>query len=205
MTLGQIIPGVCKIVFAFIGFDGRQYVRDGLANCVFRAFCGFSQLVFGFGKELLDRVQIGRVFRQQEEFSLRRSDRLPHGFAAMRSEIVHDNDVAGLEHGDEDFFDVEPKALAVDGAIDKPRRLNVVSSERRDERHRVPMSERRLLLQSVAARGPPPQRRHIRLSPGFINENEPVRVDPLLIGDPLRAPACHIRPVLLDGYQRLFL
>jgi hypothetical protein len=62
MSLGLVISGVGDIV-------------DGLGG----SLCGFAQPVFELGEELLDRVQIGRVFRQVEEPSARR-----HGWRDAR-------------------------------------------------------------------------------------------------------------------------
>ena len=56
---------------------------------------GFAQQVLELGEDLLDRVQVGRVFRQEEELGAGRADELAHGFALVAAEIVHDDDVAG--------------------------------------------------------------------------------------------------------------
>ena len=52
--------------------------------------------MFEFGEELFDRVQIGRVFRQEEEVRARRTDSAADSTAFVRAEIVHDHDITGL-------------------------------------------------------------------------------------------------------------
>lgn len=123
----------------------------------------------------------------------------------MRPEIVHYDDVSGMENGDEHFLDIEPEPLAVDRTVDQPRRVNAISPKRCDECHRVPVAERGLLFQPMSACSPSSERRHVGLDPGFIDENKPIRVDPVPRGDPLATPTRHVRAILLDGDQRLFL
>jgi hypothetical protein len=57
----------------------------------------------------------------------------------------------------------------------------------------------------LAARCPAPQRCHIGLCPGLIDEHQPSGIDPILILGPLRPPASDIGAILLGGNQRLFL
>ncbi len=52
--------------------------------------------MFEFEEELFDRVQIGRVFQQEEEVSASRTDSEADRIAFVRAEIVHDHDIAGL-------------------------------------------------------------------------------------------------------------
>ena len=56
---------------------------------------GFAQQVLELGEDLLDRVQIGRVFRQEEELGAGGADGVAHRLALVAAEIVHDDDVAG--------------------------------------------------------------------------------------------------------------
>ena len=51
------------------------------------------------GEDLLDRIEIRRVGRQEQETRAGRADQLPNLVALVRAEIVHDDDVAGLSVG----------------------------------------------------------------------------------------------------------
>ena len=51
---------------------------------------------------------------------------------------------------------------------------------------------------------PAAQRCHVGLGPGFVDEDEPARVDPLLMTLPAVPAPGHIRPQLLGGPQRSF-
>ena len=58
--------------------------------------CGgrLSQPMLELGEELFDRIEVGRVFGQEEQLGAGPADGAAHGFALMRAEIVHDDDVA---------------------------------------------------------------------------------------------------------------
>jgi hypothetical protein len=58
---------------------------------------------FELSEELLDRVQIGRVFRQVEEPGACGTDGSTHGVGFGRAKIVHDGDVAVPQGRDQTF------------------------------------------------------------------------------------------------------
>src|SRR3979490_2941921 len=76
-----------------------------------RARGGLAQQVLELGEDLFDRVQVRRVFRQEEELGPGCADELAHRFGFVTTEIVHDHDVAGAKRGDEDLLDIDPEAL----------------------------------------------------------------------------------------------
>src|SRR5947207_13315710 len=84
----------------------------------------FSQEVFELGEDLLDGVQVGRVFGQEEELGACRTDELTHDFASVAAEIVHDYDVARTKRRKQNFHYIDPKAVAIDRALEKPWRLD---------------------------------------------------------------------------------
>jgi len=51
------------------------------------------------------------------------------GAAAMRAEIVHDDDVARLQGRDENLVDVEAEALAVDRSLEQPWHLDPIMAQ----------------------------------------------------------------------------
>ena len=64
-----------------------------------RARGGLAQQVLELGEDLFDRVQVRRVFRQEEELGPGCADELAHRFGFVTTEIVHDHDVAGAKRG----------------------------------------------------------------------------------------------------------
>jgi hypothetical protein len=85
------------------------------------------------GEDLLNRVQIGRIFRQEDQLCASGADVAANGFTLVTAEIVHDDDVAGTKPRDEDLLDIVLKALAVDWTIKKPWGVDPVVARRRRE------------------------------------------------------------------------
>jgi hypothetical protein len=52
----------------------------------------FRRKCVKFGEDLLDRVQVGGVFGQEEKLGSCGANELTYGFAFMAAEIVHDHD-----------------------------------------------------------------------------------------------------------------
>lgn len=67
------------------------------------------------------------------------------------------------------------------------------------------MSVRDLVDQSAPARRPAVKAGHVGLGPGLVDEDEPRRIDELLILAPSDPVALYVRTVLLAGDERLFL
>lgn len=169
------------------------------------SLCGLTEPVFELGEELLDRVQIGRVFRQVEEPSAGRADGLAHSFAFVRAKIVHDHDVAGLQGRNQDLLNVELKGLAVNRLIDEPRSGDAIVAQRSQKSHGLPAAVRHLGSNPLATLRPTPQRRHVGFCPGLVDEHQTGGVDPILIFDPLCPSTGDVGAILLGGNQRLFL
>jgi hypothetical protein len=69
-------------------------------------------------KDLFDRVEIGRVARQEEQLGAGAADQFTDCLALMAAEIIHDDNVTGAEGGDQELFDVSAEAGAVDRPVD---------------------------------------------------------------------------------------
>lgn len=60
-------------------------------------------------------------------------------------------------------------------------------------------------VQAFPFRAAPPLARHIGRGPGFVDEDEPIRIEIQLTVEPVLAPLQDVGPVLLAGVRRLFL
>ena len=92
----------------------------------------------------------------------------------------------GLQRRDEDLLDVELEALAVDRPVDQPRCVDAVVAQGGQEGHGLPVAVRHLGLDPLAARRPAPERRHVGLGPGLVDEHQAGGIDAILILRPLR-------------------
>jgi hypothetical protein len=153
--------------------------------------------VFELGKDLLDGVEIGTVWRQEEELGADAADGLANGPSLVAAEIVHNHNVASLQAGQKEFPDIGEEFHAVDRPIKDARGINPVAAQCGEERLGSPAAMRRLADQALSASAPASQRRHIRLGPGLIDEDEPRGIDFRLVFFPLRAAPGDVGPVLL--------
>ncbi len=110
-----------------------------------------------------------------------------------------------VERGDEDLFDVSEEAFAVDRTVQESRGAGAVTMQSGQERHGLPAAVRHLGLEPQAAWRPAPQRRHVGLSPGLVDEDQARGIDPAPILRPLRPPAGDVRTILLAGERGFFL
>ena len=62
-------------------------------------------------EDLLDRVEVGRVGRQEQQPSPSAPDGRAHGRVFVARQVVHDDDVAGRERRHEALLDIVGKAL----------------------------------------------------------------------------------------------
>jgi len=147
---------VSEVVGAFLRCEGGEEPTDRCGEVLGGACGGFAQEVFELGKDLLDRVEVGRVFRQEQQFGAGRADEPAHGFAFVAAEIVHDDDVARLQGGEENLLDIGLKGRAVDRTVEQPWRVDSVVAKRRQEGGGFPMAVRDLGGEPHAARRPSP-------------------------------------------------
>ena len=157
-----------------------------------------------FGEDLLDRIEIGAVGRQEQEARASGPDRGPDGRSLVAGEVVHDDDVAWSQCRAELFFDPCAEAGGVDRLIEHERRIDPVVAQRSDEGHRLPVTIGHLGVEPLADRCPASQRGHVGLGPGLIDEDEASGIRPGLELLPLLAPPGDLRPQLLGGKNAFF-
>jgi hypothetical protein len=98
--------------------------------------------VLKLGEDLLDWVEVGGVFRQEEKLGAGCPNELAHGSALVAAEVVHDDDFAGLQGRDEDLLDINSKGLAVDRAVENPWGANPTVAQGSQKGRRLPVAVR---------------------------------------------------------------
>jgi hypothetical protein len=179
-------------------------LSDGGANRFLATGSSLPKQVLEFGEDLLDRVQVGGVFWEQEQPAAGFSDGLADRRAFVAAEVVHDHQVAGLERRYQNLFDISAEPLCVDRTIQQPGRLDAVMSKCRDKGHRVPVAIRDVAEQARPARRPATQRGHVGLGPGLVDKDQTGRVNAGLIATPLRAAASDVGAILFAGEKGFF-
>ncbi len=166
---------------------------------------GHSHPVLDLGEGLLDRVQVGRVWRQEPEPRAGRADHAPYGDRLVRSEVVHDDDISGPEHRHEQLLDIGAETLAIDRAVEDAWCRQPVAAQGTEEGQRAPVTVGCKAAQTLASRSPTAQWRHVGLDPGLVDEDQPVGIEIELILEPLLAPDQNVGTVLFSGVRGLFL
>jgi hypothetical protein len=120
-----------------------------------------SQQSFELGEDRLDRIEIGGVFRQEDEAGSDIPDRPAHLFSLVRAEIVEDNDVARLQRRREDLFDIGAETLAVDGSVEQAGRVDAVAAQGGEESRGLPLTLRDLVDETLSPWRPAAQAGHV--------------------------------------------
>ena len=133
--------------------------------------CRLAQDVFELGKELFDRVQVWRLWRQEQQMCTRVADCSADSLSLVAAEIVQHDDVSGGEPGDQRLLYPSGETLAVDRAVGQARRIEAVGTQRGEEGQRSPVAVRMVARQAVSAQCLAAQRRRVGLDPGFVKKD----------------------------------
>jgi len=140
-------------------------VRRCVSRCLDGAFGGLAQQGLELGKDLLDRIEVWAVGRQEEQLGAGSANSLTHGLALMAAEIVDDDDVARFEDWNEHLFDVRQEASPVDQDPSMTHGASIrVVAQGRQKGQRSPVALRNL-AKSLCPRGAQPHRRVMLVLP----------------------------------------
>ena len=128
--------------------------------------------VLYFGEGLLDRIEVGRVWRQIPEPCASRFNQAAQGRRLVTAEIVHDDDVARLKLRNENLLNIGPEAFAVDGAVEQARCGEAVAAQGAKESQRPPVAVWREAPHPLAFWSPSAQRGHVGLDPGLVDKDQ---------------------------------
>jgi hypothetical protein len=132
-------------------------------------------------------------------------DCLAHRLSFVRSEIVENDDVVGLESWDQELLDIGAKALAVDRTVEQARGLDAIVAQGGEKDRGLPRPMRDLVDEPLAARRPTVKPRHVGLGPGLVEKQQTRGIRALLIGAPSPPMTAYVRAVALARDERLFL
>ena len=93
----------------------------------------------------------------------------------MARQVVHNDDIAGFQAGDQQLFHIGLEGIAVHGAVNDHGRGQASRPEAGDERGGLPMAPGDGGRQTLAFRGAAPAPGHVGLGPRLINEDKPFR------------------------------
>lgn len=163
------------------------------------AFLCLSHEVLKLGEQLLDRIEIRAIGREEEKPGTSTSDGGAYGTALVASEVVHHDDVTRPESGEQDLLDIAAEQVAVDRSVEDARCGNSIAAQGSEEGHGFPVPLRDMGLQPLTFPAPPSDRCHVGLGPRLIDKDQPRRSDQGLILLPPIAPPGDVRSLLLAG------
>ena len=142
------------------------------ANIIDGALLSGAHPVLDLGEGLLDRIEVGRVWRQIPEPCAGRFDQAAQGSRLVAAEIVHNDDVARLKLRNEDLLNIGAEAFAVDGTIEQARRGEAVAAQGAKEGQRPPVAVWREAPHPLAFWPPSAQWGHVGLDPGLVDKDQ---------------------------------
>jgi hypothetical protein len=181
-----------------------EKVSNAMPHTVDGAFFRLAEQDFELCEDLLDRVEVGAIGWQEDEPGARGTDGPPDSLALVGAEIVHDDNVAGLQRWHQQLLDIGSEALTVDRPVDDAGRRDPVVPECREEGHRAPMAVWDLSPERGAPSPPAMGSAHVGLCPGLIDKDETGRIDFRLVPSPPGAAARDVRTILLGREHGFF-
>jgi len=168
------------------------------------SFFGFAQERFELGKDLLNRVEVWAIGREEEEPGAPVSNRLANRLSFVAAKVVHDDDVAWPEGWRQHLAHIGREPFPVDRPVQHEGGVDPVVAQRRDEGHGPPVAVGGLRDQRLSPCAPAMGTDHVGLGPGLVNENEPGGINLSLVFLPSGALAGHVRAILFDGEHGFF-
>jgi hypothetical protein len=193
-----------EVVDALVWLDVSDQIRDAFLDLLDGSGVRFAQQGFQLGECLLDRVQVGAIGRQEEQFGARRADRVPHGLALVTAQVIHHDQIAGTKVRYQELYDPGLKTLAVDRSIEHARSDDAIAAQTGDKGQRLAMTVRHLRDQALTFGATTMQSGHVGLRPGFIDEDQSSGGDLVLVLLPLPPPSRDVRAILFAGVQAFF-
>ena len=192
------------VVGALLGCEAFEELAYAVPDGGDGTFVSLSEQRLQLGEDHLDRVEVRAVGRQEQQMGTYGAYRAPYALAFMASKVVEHDDIARPQRRDQELLDPGLKQHAVDGSIQDQRSDDATAAQASNEGHRLPMAMRHLRHQALATGRASVLAGHVRLGPGFVDEDQPVGVDVTLMALPAIALAPDVSAILLGGVQRFF-
>ena len=128
----------------------------------------------------------------------------PDGGGLVAAKVVQDDDIAGMQRGDQHLLGKDAEDVRVDRAVEDPGRVDPVMAQRSEEGHGIPVAKPGLGEHAMTALTAASQRSHVGLGPCLINEDKVLRINRALILLPPCPLARDIGAVLFTGQHAFF-
>ena len=161
-----------EIIPAFLWLEEAADIADGAPQGVISSGLGLSQEGLELGECHFDRIEIGGVFRQEQEPGAALSQSLCRTRAFMDVQIVQDDDIATPEAWRELRADIGIESGAIHGPLDDPGGNKLIAAQAGDERLCSPLAEGGIGHEPLSLRAAPAQGCHVGLYARLIDEDQ---------------------------------
>src|SRR5690348_12760139 len=149
-----------------------QAPSDGLRQHLVRARPHTPQEGFQLREGLFNGRQVGRVGGQPEYLTPLGLNQLAHPFARMRTQVIQDDDLAGLERGSQHLLNIRLKGQGGDGSLQDERRSHAFKREPSNHgRVLAPVAGDRA-IHPLSARGPCIEGREGNVRATFVDKDQ---------------------------------
>src|SRR5215217_4444371 len=107
------IPAMREVAACVLGTDRQKRLFGGLKQRLKRPGLGLPQQGLNLREGLLYGVEVGGVGRQQPQLAALLLDQFPDPFALVHGEVVHEDDLPGLEGRSQDLPHVDAEGVGV--------------------------------------------------------------------------------------------
>ena len=170
-----------EVVGAFSPAEARDGFGDGGPQVWNGAGSGFAEQHLESGEGLFDRVEVRAVGREVPQQRARGLDGASDAGASRSRQVVHDDDVAGRQRGNEDLLDLGQEGRPVHGAVEDHRHRHAAQAKAGREGGGLPVSMGNGGPAALAPPGPRPQPRHLGRSARLVDEDQLLGVEVELV------------------------
>ncbi len=183
-----------------LGSNEKQRLGNRLLESFSRTSALSTQKRLHFGESLLNRREIGRIRRQEQEVTPSSFDSLFHARSLMNAQIIQDHDLSGTQAGSKQLLYIDLKSGSIRGSIQDESFSHALRRQRSDQRHDRSIVARNLADGSLPSGSIGIQRGQSNMGASLIDKHQIRSLQLLSLLTPGRT-SCMI---LLACYERLF-
>lgn len=205
MTRSTIaVAAVLEVVAAFAFGEQVEDLATEFPEFVGGALGAVAEQFLELAKCQFDRIEVGRVRRQITYRGARCFNGCDDARAFVAGEVIHHHHVAWPQHFDQLLFHPGLEQCAVDRSLDAQRSHKACRTQCSQEGRRFPATVGYCFGQTCSTKAAAIGAAHVRLGPRFVEENDAVRIELQLFGEPLSTSFGNIFATLFGRQTRLF-
>jgi hypothetical protein len=181
--------------------DFWEVFCDGLVEGFAGACFGGAEQYFEFAPCFFDGVEVGRVGWQIKQIGTCSLDAFANALHLMRGEVVHDDQVSGLQLRAEDRVEVGEEDLGVGGGLDRHCGDHSADAHRSQDGEDFPVAFGRTFMHARSLQAACEAPRHLSRDATLIEENQLLRRGLADAGKILFAPDAVGFGVALGGVE----